>query len=133
MNRNFPFPLGMKGTCYEVNDGLKTRFFEIFYVEYDPSKIDRLTNMGVFKESRIAEYLEYINPEMIHDSIFFLYKFETYCCDPMITDPWEFNEAITEYERHYFSQFDDVVEMCKNKWGVDPMDFVNRKDTNIHS
>ena len=132
MNRVYPFPLGMNSTCYELNEGAKTRFFEIFYVEYDPYSVYRLKNMGTLKESVLGKYIEHIDPQMIDDdSTFFLYKIETYYANPMITDPWEFNESITKYEQYYFSLFDDMVKFCSDKWGINPMDFVGKKSTHI--
>ena len=133
MNRSYPIPLGMKGTCYEMREGAKTRFFEIFYVKYDPDNVDRLKNMGTLKYSKLAEYLEHIDPQMIHDSTYFLYRVETFYADPIAADSWEFNQSITDYEQYYFSLFDDIVKFCSDKWGIDPMDFVSRKNTRMQS
>ena len=129
--RSNALPLGMKGTCCELNEETKTRFFEIHWIEYSPDDVERLKQIDCFEESILGEYLRHINPQAIDESTFFLYKLETYYADPLIADSWEFNATITEYERHYFALFDTMVQFCTSKWSISPVNFVSRQDTRI--
>jgi len=129
--RSYPFPLGMNGTCYELSEGAKTRFFEIFHVAYNPNNVERLKKIDCLNESVLGEFLRHINTQLIDESTFFLYKLETYYGNPSFSDAWDFNEAIAEYETHYFAAFDAMEQFCKVRWEVDPMKFTTRQNTHI--
>ena len=131
MYRCRPFPLGVKGGFYELDEGSRTRFFEIHSVEYDPDKIEYLKKIGSLNDAVIGEYLKNINHQQIDNSTFFLYKLITYYADPTISDQLDFGESIFDYEQHFFAEYDNLREYCIQRWKVDSMGFVRREDTNI--
>ena len=76
--RSYPFPFGMKGAYYELNEGDRVRFFEIFYIQYSPDEVERLTKIDCLEDSNLGKYLKNIDPRLISDSTFFLYNIHTY-------------------------------------------------------
>ena len=129
--RYHPFPLEMRGGFYERDENGKTRFFEIHSVKYDPDEIKYLNKIGSLKESIVGGYLHNIHQQLINETTFFLYKLLTYYADPTISDQWGFNKSISDYEQHFFTNFERAREFCIENWRIDPIAFLEREKTSI--
>jgi hypothetical protein len=121
----------MKGCFYEFSEDCKTRFFEINSIKYDTDSIERQKKADVLEVSITGEYLRNLDPKMIEDSTYFLYKLCTYYANQKMSDHFDFVKSVYEYEQHFFSDFERLREFCISHWDIDPMCFVQRCETNI--
>ena len=133
-NPYHPYPYEMRGQCAEKQEKDKTRFFEVHSYKYDKEKIKRLKENDMFEDSGLARKIERLNrPITDSDSVFYLYKFETYYADPNQDDIELFNESSDCYETYYFQNIDELLEFANHKWGLVLSDFVQKHKTHIPS
>ena len=133
-NPYHPYPYEMRGQCAEKQEKDKTRFFEVHSYKYDKEKIKRLKENDMFEDSGLARKIERLNrPITDSDSVFYLYKFETYYADPNQDDIELFNESSDCYETYYFQNIDELLEFANHKWGLVLSDFVPSYETHIPS
>ncbi|PXZ03140.1 hypothetical protein DKK70_16460 [Gilliamella apicola] len=131
-NPYHPYPYEMRGQFAEKQEKDKTRFFEIDSYKYDKEKIKRLKENDLFESSYAAMCIEQLNsPITDSDSVFYLYKFETYYADPNQDDIELFNESSDCYETYYFQNIDELLEFANHKWGLVLSDFVPSRETHF--
>ena len=131
-NPYHPYPYEMRGQCAEKQEKDKTRFFEVHSYKYDKEKIKRLKENDMFEDSGLARKIERLNrPITDSDSVFYLYKFETYYADPNQDDIELFNESSDCYETYYFQNIDELLEFANHKWGLVLSDFVPSYKTHM--
>ena len=133
-NPYHPYPYEMRGQFAEKQEKDKTRFFEVHSYKYDKEKIKRLKENDMFEDSGLARKIERLNrPITDSDSVFYLYKFETYYADPNQDEIELFNESSDCYETYYFQNIDELLEFANHKWGLVLSDFVQKHKTHIPS
>ena len=131
-NPYHPYPYEMRGQCAERKENNKTRFFQIFSLEYDEKYIKRLKEIDALEHSKLGRYLGWLNrPITDSDNVFYLYKFETYYADPNQDDIELFNESSDCYETYYFQNIDELLEFANHKWGLVLSDFVPSYKTHM--
>ncbi len=127
-----PYPVDLRGQFCEIPEHDKARFFEINSIKYDPKEIERLRNNGILDQSILGQFIKLINDDNL-ESIYFIYKLQTYIADPSLKDAWEFNKSIIDYKEFGFTSFNDLLNLCKERWGIDKKNFVPIHETNIAS
>jgi hypothetical protein len=126
-----PFPVDFKGQFCEISENDGTRFFEIHSIPYDSSQTERLKQIGSFEESILGQYIGLVGENNLDTNVFHLYKLQTYKANPLVKDPWDFNESISEYQEFGFIKFRDLINFCADRWGVSEDDFVPIHKTHI--
>jgi hypothetical protein len=125
-----PLPRAMRGCFCEFKEKGKTRFIEISSIKYDEEAVLRLEKMNCLSESVLGEYID-LTGKLTNESPLFLYKLQTYLGDAALKDMWDFNDAISDYAQYGFSDFEDLMRFCRNRWGVTMSDFIPIAETNI--
>ncbi|MCO6538344.1 MAG: hypothetical protein J6567_10350 [Gilliamella sp.] len=128
-NPYHPFPYEMKGQFFERLEENKTRFIEIYSIEYEkPEEEDDEWEFSLY--SLYIDQL--IRPIIDEKEVFFLYKLRTYYADPTLTDnDSAFNQSITSFEQYVFSNFDELLEYVEQRWRIGLSDFVPINETHI--
>ena len=119
----------MKGQFFERLEENKTRFIEIYSIEYEkPEEEDDEWEFSLY--SLYIDQL--IRPIIDEKEVFFLYKLRTYYADPTLTDNNSaFNQSITSFEQYVFSNFDELLEYVEQRWRIGLNDFVPINETHI--
>ncbi|MEO1624483.1 MAG: hypothetical protein AAFV25_04945 [Bacteroidota bacterium] len=120
----------MKGRFAERPEGGKWRFWELHILPYDPRQRERLVAMDCLEESILGEYLRLLNTP-ISPGTRYLYKLKTYLGETGQEDRWTFNEQITAYESFGFQRLEELLQFCRDTWGIDESNFKQQSDTHI--
>ncbi|OCG60463.1 hypothetical protein A9G41_03855 [Gilliamella sp. Nev5-1] len=128
-NPYHPFPYEMRGQFFERFEENKTRFIEIYSIDYKkPEEEDEEWEFSLY--SLYIDQL--IRPIIDEEEVFFLYKLRTYYADPALTDnDSAFNQSITSFEQYVFSNFDELLEYAEQRWKIGLSDFVPINETHI--
>lgn len=121
---------GMRGRFCEFQEKGKTRFVEINVIKFDRRQEKRLKSIDCFEDSILNSYMKLINAH-ISENTKYLYKVFTYHGEVGISELYEFNSSMSDYEQIGFANIDSLLEYCKNRWGIDETSFVPKNETNI--
>ena len=120
----------MRGGFAQIAENEMIRFFEVYCIAYHESSVHRMKAIDCLEQSEIGKYLSLIGMP-IPEGTKYLYKVFTYHGRIGIEDPWDFAQSISDYQQFGFCKIEDLLDYCKNQWGLEESNFRPLSETDI--